>query len=492
MQIFRELAGYSYGRADVVRRAMSKKKLDVMERERAAFVSGCADNGIDGKAAELIFEQMSDFAKYAFNKSHAACYALVAYRTAYLKCYYPAEFMAALMTSVLDQTNKIARYTAESKRLGLKLGPPDINTSMRGFTANGKVINYGLLGIKNVGREFVDEIVAERKNGDFTDLVDFCTRMQDGHFNRRAVESLIRCGAMDCFDANRRQMLQALPSVVTNIENYRQNTKYGQVGFFELDGGGAMMPDMELPNVSEFPKTELLEMEKDMTGLYLSGHPLDKYDEVCRALGYANIAQLIDTDANGASAYKDKSNVKICGIITRTTLKQTKNGAAMAFVMLEDMYCTIELVVFPKMLERYSSLLYVGNVVSVSGTLSIEEEKEPKLLVNELSLPPSKNDLKGDDGNTAASSGKNSNKKKKRYGLFLRFKNENDSRIPLASRITTIFDGNIPLFFYYTESGHYELQPRESFVDVNETELNELKRLLGDENVVYIKKDGNI
>ena len=484
MQIFRELAGYSYGRADIVRRAMSKKKLDVMERERETFISGCADNGIDTKAANIIFDQMSDFAKYAFNKSHAACYALVAYRTAYLKVYYPARFMAALMTSVLDQSNKIARYTAESKRLGLKLGPPDINSSMRGFTANDNVINYGLLGIKNVGREFVDEIVAERENGKFTDLIDFCTRMQDSHFNRRAAESLIRCGAMDCFKENRRQMLQALPSIVTSIESYRQNTKYGQVGFFELDGGDAMAPEYDIPDVAEFPKNELLEMEKEMTGLYLSGHPLDKYDDLCSALGYTNLAQLIDTDSEGASFYKDKSVVKICGIITHTSLKQTRNGSTMAFLKLEDMYGSIELVVFPKVLEKYNRYIYDGSIISVVGNLSLEEEKEPKILVNDISNPPTQNDLKSNQG--AKPQGK-----KKRVGLFLRFNNKNDERIALARRVTAIFDGNTPLYFYYTESGSYELQPKQDFVDVNETELNELKRILGDDNVVYVKKDSN-
>lgn len=261
MQIFRELAGYSYGRADIVRRAMSKKKLDVMEKERTAFIFGCEENGIDKTVANTIFDQMSEFAKYAFNKSHAACYALVAYRTAYLKCYFPAEFMAALMTSVLDQSNKIARYTAECKRLGIRLAPADINTSMQGFTANKKIINYGLLGIKNVGKEFVDDIVKERKNGEFKDLPDFCMRLQGKHFNRRAVESLIRCGAMDCFDLNRRQMLQALPSIAANIENYRQRTQYGQVGFFELGGNDSPL-EFDVPNVDEFPKAELLKMEK--------------------------------------------------------------------------------------------------------------------------------------------------------------------------------------------------------------------------------------
>ena len=482
MQIFRELAGYSYGRADIVRRAMSKKKADVMQRERETFIEGCKKNGIEKEIADAVFEQMSDFAKYAFNKSHAACYALVAYETAYLKCYYPAQFMAALMTSVLDQTNKIARYTAECKRIGLRLGPPNINTSMRGFTANEKTINYGLLGIKNVGADFVDEIVNERKNGEFKDLTDFCMRMQDGHFNRRAVESLIRCGAMDCFDANRRQMLQALPSISSNVENYRQNTKYGQVGFFDLGQGDAVMFDTEMPDVAEFAKTELLKMEKEMTGLYLSGHPMDKYEDICRRLGYANCAQLIEAGSEEMSLYKDKGYVKLCGIITHITLKQTRNGASMAFVTVEDLYGSIEVIVFPKTLEQFSQLLYDSSIISIAGTLSIEEEKDTKILANEITLPPSDADV-----NKAVRSNKNEPKKKKRTGLFLRFESANDEKIPLAKRVTAIFEGNTPLYFYYADTGKYELQPKENFVEVNSTELDELKRILGDSNVAYNK-----
>lgn len=479
MQIFRELAGYSYGRADIVRRAMSKKKIDVMQRERETFINGCNDNGIDENAANLIFDQMSDFAKYAFNKSHAACYALVAYRTAYLKCYYPAQFMAALMTSVLDQSNKIARYTAECKRIGLRLGPPDINTSMKGFTANGKVINYGLLGIKNVGSDFVDEIVEERKNGHFTDLMDFCKRMQEGHFNRRSVESLIRCGALDCFDTNRRQMLQALPSLITNLENYRQSTKYGQVGFFDIGQGEIMSLDFEVPDVAEFSKNELLKMEKEMTGLYLSGHPMDKYSDVCKDLGYADTIELIDAAKGENPKYKDKSHVKLCGIIIRTTLKQTRNGGTMAFVTVEDLYGSVEVIVFPNTLEKYSDLLYDGSVISVTGSLSLEEQKDAKILANEITLPPASADKNIQNSNTEVK------QKKRKIGLFLRFNNKNDERIYLAKRVTTIFEGTIPLYFYYIESGKYELQPRTDFVEVNETELKELKRILGDENVVF-------
>jgi len=474
MQIFRELAGYSYGRADIVRRAMSKKKLDVMEQERETFISGCKTNGIDRDIANTIFDQMSDFAKYAFNKSHAACYALVAYQTAYLKCHYPAQFMAALMTSVLDQSNKIARYTAECKRIGLRLGPPNINTSMKGFTVNGRVINYGLLGIKNVGSDFVDEIVAERKNGQFTDLMDFCKRMQEGHFNRRAVESLIRCGALDCFDTNRRQMIQALPALITNLENYRQSTRYGQVGFFDIGQGEIMTLDFDIPDVPEFSKNELLKMEKDMTGLYLSGHPMDKYADICSSLGYANTIDLIDAGKGENTAYKDKSQVKLCGIIVRSTLKQTRNGAKMAFITVEDLYGSIEVIVFPNALEKFSDFIYDSSVISVSGTLSIEEQKDSKIIANEISAPP-----------VSGEQSANQKPKKRKTALFLRFADKNDDRIRLAKRVTSIFDGTIPLYFYYIESGKYELQPRTDFVEVNETELRELKRILGDENVVF-------
>ncbi|MDE5670974.1 MAG: DNA polymerase III subunit alpha, partial [Eubacterium sp.] len=279
MQILRSLADYSYGRADNVRRAMSKKKKDVMEAERVTFIEGCAEKGISEQIANDIFDQIADFAKYAFNKSHAACYSLVAYRTAYLKRYYPAEFMAALLTSVLDSSNKVARYIAECKRLGLRLSVPDVNKSVKGFFADGNVINYGLLGIKNLGSEFIKDIIKERRNGQYSDLFDFCSRLINlGHFNRRAVESLIRCGALDSLGSNRRAMLQALPALVSNLEEHRRKTMYGQVGFFDLGtDDNAFGFDFEMPDVDEFPKNELLKMEKEITGLYLSGHPLDKY-----------------------------------------------------------------------------------------------------------------------------------------------------------------------------------------------------------------------
>ncbi|MBR1761897.1 MAG: DNA polymerase III subunit alpha [Eubacterium sp.] len=481
MQIFRSLAGYSYGRADVVRRAMSKKKHDVMEQERETFIKGCEKNNISSEIANSIFNKMTDFASYAFNKSHAACYALVAYQCAYLKCYYPAQFMAALLTSVLDSANKVARYIAECKRIGLRLAPPNINSSMKGFTANGRVINYGLLGIKNLGNDFIEEIIEERKNGEFADLFDFCSRMQGSHFNRRAVESLIRCGAMDCFNANRRQMLQGLPVLVTNLEEQHRKTMYGQVGLFDISDDFGM--SFELPDVKEFSKSELLQMEKEMTGLYLSGHPMDKYEEYIEKANCAKTFELIEANSSD-SAYKDGNNVTLCGIISRITIKQTRaNKANMAFVTLEDLYGTIEVILFPKVFLQYAAMIVEGSVIAVSGTLSLEEEKDAKILVNAVYKPnaipqqakPSPRQVKPER-----------QQKSKRQGLFLKFTSKDDERLEKARVVTSIFEGDMPLYFYFEDEKKYHLQRQSDFVEVNETMLSELRRILGDGNVAVI------
>ena len=484
MQILRSLAGYSYGRADVVRRAMSKKKKDVMEAERKNFLGGCGKNGIDLSVASAIFDQISEFAKYAFNKSHAACYSLVAYRTAYLKRYYPAQFMAALLTSVLDSSNKVARYISESKRLGLRLAVPDVNTSMKGFSANGNVINYGLLGIKNLGSEFINDIIKERENGKFKNLFDFCSRLQTQHFNRRAVESLIRSGALDSLGANRRQMLQALPVLVANLEEHRKKTMYGQVGFFDLGGDDSFGMDFEMPDVEEFPKAELLKMEKEMTGLYLSGHPLDKYEDIVMQRGYARIGELLEAEHSGFSGYKDNDRVTLCGIITRITIKQTRGGQNMAFVTVEDMTGSMEIIVFPKVLEECSDRISASAVITVSGTLSVEEEKEPKVLANEVSGAPDQTAHPASESGSAEKTAVQN--KNKHPGLFLRFSSRKDARIEKARIITSIFDGSFPLYFYYMDEKHYELQKPSQFVLPNDTMLAELKRILGEDNVALM------
>ena len=489
MQIFRSLAGYSYGRADVVRRAMSKKKKDVMEAERVNFIEGCGKNGVNADVADDIFNQMSEFAKYAFNKSHAACYALVAYRTAYLKRYCPAQFMAALLTSVLDSSNKVARYIAESKRLGLRLSVPDVNSSMKGFYANGNVINYGLLGIKNLGSEFINEIIKERENGKFKSLADFCSRLQSGHFNRRAVESLIRCGAMDSLGANRRSMLQALPALVSNLEEYRHKTMYGQMGFFDFGGDDNSFGfEFEMPQVEEFPKSELLKMEKEMTGLFLSGHPLDKYDDIINEMGYSRTIDLLEAESDFAKV-KDGAKVTVAGSVSGITVKQTRNGKDMAFVTIEDLFGSIEVIVFPKVLEACGDRIVKGAVITVSGTLSVEEEKEPKVLANDISGPPERR-KSAPRGTLAAQKDAPADKKavkNKKTGLFLRFDSRDDENIRSAEKVVSIFDGSYPLWFYFANEKKYELQSRGKFVDVNKTMLGELSRILGDENVVFIE-----
>ena len=476
MQIFRSLAGYSFGRADVVRRAMSKKKHDVMERERETFIEGCAKNNISRETANSIFDKMTDFASYAFNKSHAACYALVAYQCAYLKTYYPAEFMAALLTSVFDNSNKVARYIAECKRLGLRLAPPDVNTSMKGFTASGNVINYGLLGIKNLGNEFIEEIIKERENGGFTDLFDFCRRMKSGRFNRRAVESLIRCGAMDSFEPNRKQMLQGLPVLVTNIEEKYKRTMYGQVGFFDISDD--FDSNFDFPDVKEFSKTELLAMEKETTGLYLSGHPMDRYEKYVTAAGCARTFELIES-SKGTGAYRDGAQITLCGIITHITIKQTRaNKANMAFVTLEDLYGSVEVILFPNTFLKFAPMIETGNVIAVSGTLSLEEEKDAKVLVNAVFKPNSIPEKRPYEKEVSSPS--------KRAGLYLKFTSKDDTRIKKASVITSIFDGNLPLYYYFEDEKKYVKQPSSAYVDVNETMLSELKRLLGDKNVALM------
>lgn len=472
MQIFRSLAGYSFGRADVVRRAMSKKKHDVMERERTAFVDGCAKNNISSSVANAIFDKMTDFASYAFNKSHAACYALVAYRCAYLKVYHTSRFMAALLSSVLDNSNKVARYIAECKRVGIRLAPPDINSSMKGFTAaSDKVINYGMLGIKGVGNDFIEDIIKERQNGKFSSLKDFCERMQGTRFNRRAVESLIRCGALDNLGANRKQMLQVLPILLSSIEERYRKTMYGQVGLFDL-GNEKATDEIKLPQVDEFSKNELLQMEKEITGLYLSGHPMDKFDAYVESSGCVRTYDVLEAGKSGARL-KDSAKVSLCGIINHITVKQTRsNKANMAFVTLEDLYGSVEVILFPNTFTRFASQITQGNVITVNGTVSVEEDKESKILVNSVSLPK--------ETPTAQS------QKKKRTGLFLKFSSHNDKTVDEAKKILASHKGSLPLYFYFEDTKKYELAPKDNFVAQSETLISELRALLGDGNVALI------
>ena len=501
MEIFRTLAGYSYGRADIVRRAMSKKKHDVMERERHNFIyglvnedgtvecEGAVKRGVDEKTANDIFNDMSSFASYAFNKSHAAAYAFVAYTTAWLKCHYPCEFMAALISSVLDDTPKVAEYIAECSRLGIEVVPPHVNVSSERFTPKDGKIYFGLLAVRNVGAGFIREIERERETGgEFKSFYSFCKRMQDKEFNKRAVESLIKCGALDGLGANRRQMLYAFPEISAQLENDRRRNIDGQLGFFDAAPSEAPQGEYRMPTLEEMDKRELLRLEKEMTGLYLMGHPMAEYEQLAERLGCANTADLRNADEVGG-IYKDESRVDLLCIITNVRKKITKNNTTMAFITAEDVFGSIEVIVFPKIYERQTQLFTEGNVILIHGRLSVREDEETKLVCESAEpCPPADAKRKVSEQVRQASNAVTQPQKKaaKTPGLFLRFASENCPEIERAQRVLDFFDGNKTVYFYYCDTKKYIRQPYSHSADVNAPMLKELRRILGEENVIYI------
>ena len=394
MQIFRDLAGYSFGRADVVRRAMSKKKHEVMEREREYFIhglqnedgtlacAGCVRNGISEEVANSIFDDMRSFASYAFNKSHSVAYAVVAYRTAYLKCHYPTEFMSALLSSVIDDTNKISLYISDIARMQIKVLPPSVNESFVDFRPEGEnAIRFGLLAIKNLGKAFIESMIAERENnGKFTGFYDFCERMYGKDFNKRALESMVKSGALDHLDANRREMLVNIEAVVDNLNSMNRRNVAGQMNLFAIENDTAGESSrMDYQHCDDFPYSLRLQYEKEATGLYLSGHPMAKYARFAMQMHAVRIASLLEEDALHQT-YKDGDRVRILTIVTGIKKKTTKQNTTMAFVSVEDMTASLELLLFPKTYERYYKLLEVGKVLLIEGRLSLREEESTKII----------------------------------------------------------------------------------------------------------------
>ena len=403
MQIVRDLAGYSLGRADLVRRAMGKKKLDVMAKERENFIhgqvdengniiiKGCVRNGIDEKSANKIFDEMAEFAKYAFNKSHAACYAVVAYRTAYLKAYYPVEFMAAMLNSFLGNLDKIPAYTEECKRLNIQILKPDINKSYTKFTVDGDKIRFGLGSIKNVGTSAVDEIVAERdRNGQFTDFTDFCERIQETNVNKKCIESLIKAGAFDEFNETRRTLMESFESILDTITSSNKKELEGQVNMFDLGGSNSKEMKYTFKEFPEYSRKELLFMEKEMLGLYISGHPLDNIRhqiEMQTNINSFQMRQMENTDEIGEEIrqeIKDGQMVKYAGIITKIKKKYTKNNKLMAFLTVEDLYGPTEIILFESAYQNCSNVLMEDNIVLVNGRLSVREDEETKIVANQI------------------------------------------------------------------------------------------------------------
>ena len=394
MQIVRDLAGYTWGRSDLVRRAMSKKKGKVMEQERKNFVygnpeenvPGCIARGIDEKVANKIYDNMIDFAKYAFNKSHAAAYAVVAYQTAYLKYYYPVEFMAALMTSVLDNTSKVSEYIYTCRQMGIAILPPDINEGEGGFSVSGQAIRYGLSAIKSIGRPVIDAIVEERKiRGPFTTLKDFITRLSGREVNKRTIENFIKAGALDGLEGNRRQKMMIYGSLLDALNQEKKTTMAGQMTLFDIAPEEDKAEyEIKLPDVEEYDKEVLLGFEKEVLGIYISGHPLEEYMERLKKNTNAVTTDFVLDEETGTLKVSDGTKVRIGGMITDKVIKYTKNNKAMAFITLEDLVGTVEIIIFPKDYERYAKYLENDAKVFVEGRVTAEEDRNGKLICEKI------------------------------------------------------------------------------------------------------------
>ena len=493
MQIFRSLAGYSLGRADIVRRAMAKKKHDVMEKERSAFIygainddgtvscEGCVSRGVDPKVAEEIFDEMSAFSSYAFNKSHAAAYAFVSYQTAYLKCHFEKEYMAALLTSVLDNQSKLGRYMAECIKKGIKILPPDVNMSERNFTSTENGIRFGLLAVRNIGTNLVERIMTERKKGHYKSVYDMCNRLYGLDLNRRAVESLIKSGSMDCFGYSRRAMLQGVEQLMRSIEADKKYTMHGQMDLF---GDFAVENEKEysFSDCEEMPHFELLAGEKEVTGMYISGHPLEQYSAALEQKGLVKTYVFGDTEK---VTKLDGKIVSLGAMVSNVRKKATKNDQTMAFIEAEDMYGSVNVLVFPKLYEQYQESLKQGAVLKFIGRVSVKESGEVDVIADRFEqLPKGKANFETEKSKTE-SSPKSETKYKK--GLYLRVASMQNEKYIAVRKILDDFKGIVPVIIKETDTGKAFCSPQQSWVSVNEQLLLRICDILGRDNVKYIK-----
>lgn len=477
MQIVRDLAGYTWGRSDLVRRAMSKKKGKVMEQERKNFVygnpeenvPGCIARGIDEKVANKIYDNMIDFAKYAFNKSHAAAYAVVAYQTAYLKYYYPVEFMAALMTSVLDNTSKVSEYIYTCRQMGIAILPPDINEGEGGFSVSGHAIRYGLSAIKSIGRPVIDAIVEERKiRGPFTTLKDFITRLSGREVNKRTIENFIKAGALDGLEGNRRQKMMIYGSLLDALNQEKKTTMAGQMTLFDIAPEEDKAEyEIKLPNVEEYDKEVLLGFEKEVLGIYISGHPLEEYMERLKKNTNAVTTDFVLDEETGTLKVTDGARVRIGGMITDKVIKYTKNNKAMAFITLEDLVGTVEIIIFPKDYERYAKYLENDAKVFVEGRITAEEDRNGKLICEKII---SFDEVKRE--------------------LWLQFPSKSDFEEKEGALYGKMMDadGSEHVVIYLAAEKQMKRLPENRNVAITKELLEELERFLGKNNVKVVEK----
>ena len=480
IEIFRSLGGYTMGQADNIRGAISKKKMKVIEAERKVFVygdpnqniTGCIGHGVSEAVAQSIYDEIVDFANYAFNKAHAVCYAVVAYQTAYLKCHYPRQYMAALMTSVLDSATKISGYIAECKEMGIPVLPPDINHSEDQFTVEGDAIRFGMGAVKNVGRGLIRSMVKKRKEGGaFRSLEDFLERMGEGELNKRAMENFIKCGAADCFGHTRAALLKVYEAMMDSVASSRKKNLEGQMGLFGMleEDSSASMP---IPYLKEMNKTDLLAMEKETMGIYISGHPMDDYRPYLRNTHVVPIAKLMDEEAH----YEDDQIVSIAGIVQSVKMKTTRSNSMMAYVTIEDDTAAMEMLAFSNVLNQYGGYLRENSPVVVVGRLSMREDKEPQIVVNRAR--PISDYASGDPEPKRET--QTAHQTVSGGTLYLRLDSEQDFRCRKVKAILNMFPGscNVVLFFADTR------QRRGTRCDLTESMLRELKNVLGEGNVV--------
>ncbi len=470
MQIFRRIAGYSFARADLVRRAMSKKKASVMAAEKTDFIAGAEERGISRAISEKLFDDMASFANYAFNKSHATAYGLLTFRTAYLKSHFPREYMAALLTSVIDNAAKTAEYIGECTKLGIAVLPPDINESRVIFSVVGGAIRFGLLAVKGVGRQFLEAVIAERGHRPYTDIADFISRTAGHEMNRRAVEALIKCGAFDCLGDTRRTMLIASELLVGSAQQKARENPVGQLDFFS-DGGVTDVPAATYEKLAEFDKKELLAFEREYIGISFSGHPLDEYSADAARIPHTAISEIRGAvDESGEiidSAFHEKMRLTVIGAVLERTEKITRTGAKMAFVTVSDKLGEMEILVFPKQYERTAALLAPDSVVAIEGELSIKEGEAPKLLASRI-RPLQR------DGSAESVAPKK---------LYLRLDSLTSERCLAARAVIDASPGMTPVIFFDISSGKYASYVGHA-VRLSDTVLERLRNLLGGDSVV--------
>ena len=484
IEIFRQLGGYTMGQADNIRRAISKKKQKVIESERKTFVYGDAAQGIDGcirrgvpeAVAQSIYDEIVDFANYAFNKAHAVCYAVVSYQTAYLKCHYPQQYMAALMTSVLGTSTKVAGYIAECKEMGIETLPPDINRSDDHFTVEGKNIRFGLGAVKNVGRGLIRTIAANRReNGDFASLEDFLARMEQRDLTKRTVEHLIKCGAMDCFGHHRSELLAVYEEMMDSIAYSRKKNLEGQMGLF---GGFAQeeAASVPIPKMPELPKSELMLMEKETTGIYISGHPMDGYRAYLKKSHVVPIGALLDEE----STYRDDQIVSVAGVIQSLKMKSTRNNSTMSYVTLEDDTGSMEMLAFSNVLSQYGGYLKENEPVVIVGRLSLRDEKDAQIVINRVR--PMSDFTGGEVPEEEKTPAPPREKPPVLLGktLYLRLPTEQGLLFKKVRAMLQMFPGQEKVVLYFADTK----VRRGTVCSLDSLLLQELEKVLGKENVV--------